>query len=386
VRGWLRRSLVVAALGGGVLLAVAPSAEAHTRTEETTNIVSRITSAPLPTGVEMTVHTGGLLIEVKNRTETTLTLDGYEGEPYLRIGPEGVERNRRSPATYINTARYGDVAMPQDVDAAATPEWIHVTDAPRYLWHDHRTHWMSTSPPRFVDAGPLRRTLMRTELVGTIGTAGSDQGTFQSWVVPLRFGENRIEITGELAWKDPPSPVPWLLLAAIGVAPALLGWRRRDLCGLVRPAALMVGTVAVINGIHLVDDLVAWPGDPLDEAFGLLHTTIFLVGGIGGSIWAYTATTGRVLALGIGSASVLYHQGLVHLPLLYASQFPTVWPDGLVRLTVALGLLQAISVTLIVLRARSVSGLVEAHTSAGSAGQQSEGEVTALGGPSLSGR
>jgi hypothetical protein len=170
------------------------------------------------------------------------------------------------------------------------------------------------------------------------------------------------------------------LLAAIGVTPALLGWRRRELRGLVRPAALVVGTVAAVNGIHLVDDLVAWPGDPLDEAFGMLHTTIFLVGGIGGSIWAFTASSGRVLALGIGSASVLYHQGLVHLPLLYASQFPTVWPDALVRLTVALGLLQAVPVILTVLRARSVSAMVEAPTSAGSSGQQSEGEVTAARG------
>lgn len=376
----MRRSLVLAVLGSGVLLASPQPAEAHTRTQETTNIVSRITSAPLPPGVEMIVHTGGLLIEVENRSGTVLIVEGYEGEPYLRIGPDGVERNRRSPATYINASRFGDVAMPQDVDAAATPEWIHLTEEPRFLWHDHRTHWMSTSPPRFVDAGPLRRTLMRTELVGIIGTAGADQGVFQSWVVPFDFEGQRIEVSGELAWEDPPAAAPWLLLAGVGVAPALLGWRRRDLRGLVRPAALVVGAVAIVNGIHLVDDLVAWPSDPLDEAFGLFHTTIFLVGGIGGSIWAFTASSGRVLALGIGSASVCYHQGLVHLPLLYASQFPTVWPDALVRLTVALGLLQAVPVILTVLRARSVPGLVEAHASAGSSGQRVEGEVTAARG------
>jgi len=350
---WL---LAVMLLSSGVLLATSPPAEAHTRTKETTNITSRIISAPLPTGVEMTVHTGGLLIEVENQTDTTLTVYGYGGEPYLRIGPSGVEHNRRSPATYLNASRYRDVAMPRDVDVDAAPEWIHIDDAPSYLWHDHRTHWMSTAPPRFVDAGPLRRTLMRTELVGPIGTAGTDQGSFQSWVLPLSYGEYRIEVTGELVWVDPPSGVPWLLLAAAGVAPAILGWRRKDLSALVQPAALVVLAVALINGIHLVDDLVAWPGDPLDEAFGLLHTTIFLVGGIGGSIWALKVPTGRVLALGIGSASVLYHQGLVHLPLLYASQFPTVWPDNLVRFTVALGLLQAIPVALIVLRAHSERG------------------------------
>jgi hypothetical protein len=377
--------LVVVVLGSGAMLASSPPADAHTRTEETTNVVSRITSASLPTGVEMTVHTGGLLVEMENRSGTVLTVEGYEGEPYLRIGPDGVEHNRRSPATYINASRYGDVAMPQDVDVAEAAEWIHISDEPRHLWHDHRTHWMSTAPPPFVEAGPLLRTLMRTELVGTIGSAGADQGVFRSWVVPFDVEGQRIEVAGELAWEDPPSAVPWLLLAAVGVTPALLGWRRRDLRGLVRPVALVVGAVAVVNGIHLVDDLIAWPGDPLDEAFGVLHTTIFLVGGIAGSLWAFTATTGRVLALGIGSASVLYHQGLVHLPLLYASQFPTVWPDGLVRLTVALGLLQAIPVILTVLRARSRSALVDVPTSAGSRRRWSEDEVT-VGDPPISDR
>jgi hypothetical protein len=351
----------MAVLVSGPLLAAPAPAEAHTRTQETTNVISRITSAPLPDTVGMTVHTGGLLVEVENRSGTMLVVHGYEDEPYLRIGPDGVERNRRSPATYINTSRFGDVAMPRDVDAAATPEWIHVTDEPRYLWHDHRTHWMSTAPPPFVEAGPLLRILMRTELVAAVGTAGQDQGTFQSWMVPFSFGGDRIEVAGELAWEDPPPRAPWLLLAALGVAPALLGWRRRDLRGLVRPAALVVGVVTMVNGIHLVDDLIAWPDEPLDEIFGLLHTTIFLVGGLGGSLWAWTMASGRRLALGIGSASVLYHQGLVHLPLLYASQFPTVWADGLVRLTVALGLLQALPVALTILRAPHLPVMGEVH-------------------------
>lgn len=350
------RALVVLMLSGGLLVGLASQAAAHTRTQETTNIVSRVTSSSLPDGVEVVVHTGGLLIEVENRSATTLVVHGYESEPYLRIGPAGVEHNRRSPATYVNQVRYGeDVATPQDVDASAAPEWIHIEDEPRFLWHDHRTHWMSTSPPRFVEAGPLARGLMTMELVGTIGAAGGRAHGFRSWVVPLSFGDERIDVAGELVWDDPPPAVPWLLVAACVVAPALLGirGRRRDL---VRPAAVMVGLVAAVNGIHLVDDLIAWPGDPLDELFGLLHTTIFLTAGLGGAIWAYAVASGRVLALGIASASVLYHQGFVHLPLLYASQFPTVWPDGLVRLTVALGLLQVVPVVIVVLQARRRSG------------------------------
>ena len=142
--------------------------------------------------------------------------------------------------------------------------------------------------------------------------------------------------------------MPWLLLAGVLVLPALLGLRRTDVLGVIRPAALLVGAVAVINGIHLVDDVAAWPSDPLDELSGLLHTSTFLIGGIGGALWALRVDSGRVLALGIASGSVLYHQGLVHLPMLFASGFPTVWPDSLVRLTVALGLLQAVVTAVVI--------------------------------------
>lgn len=342
---------LVTGLVAGILLLQPATAEAHTRTQETTNVVSRVTAAPLPDGVEFTVHTGGLLVEVVNRTTATLIVHGYDGEPYLRIGPAGVERNRRSPATYLNLERYGDVAIPRDVDAAARPEWIHLDARPHYLWHDHRTHWMSTGPPPFVEAGPLARLLMTTRLVGTIGTGGDRVESFNEWVVELTFEGRRIDVEGELVWEDPPSAVPWLLFASVLVAPALVGLRRMDLAALVRPAALMVGAVAAANSIHLVDDLVAWPGDPLDDLVGLLHTTIFLTGGIGGSLWALAVPTGRVLALGVASASVLYHQGLVHLPLLFASQFPSIWPQNLVRLTVALGLLQAVPVAIVIHRA-----------------------------------
>ena len=345
------RATALVLLVGAGLLGSAVSAEAHTRTEETTNVHSRITSADLPDGLEVTVHTGGLLIEMSNTTDVPLIVHGYDGEPYLRIGPDGVEHNRRSPAAHLNRERYGDVAMPPGVDADASPEWVRIADEPRHLWHDHRTHWMSPQPPGFVDAGPIARAIMGAQFVGPIGRAHGAAGAFQDWAVPLTYGDRSLTVEGELIWRDPPSPWPWLALGALLVAPALLGLRRQEVGSLVRPAALVVFAVAMINTIHLVDDLVAWPSDPLDELSGLLHTSIFLVGGIGGALWAWFGSSGRVLALGIGSASVLYHQGLIHLPMLFASAFPTVWPDGLVRLTIALGLLQGVVVAAVVIRA-----------------------------------
>ncbi len=341
--------LTVAALAG---LALAPDgAEAHTRTEETTNVVSEVTHEPDLPALTWIVHTGGLAVELENHGTTPVVVEGYDGEPYLRIGPAGVERNRRSPATYLNDERFGDVAIPPDVDPQAPAEWVHLDDRPRHVWHDHRTHWMSPQPPDFVAAGGFARTLMDMRLVGVIGVADEDAGTFSTWAIPFEVAGERHELRGELTWQDPPSALPWLLLAGVLVLPALLGLRRTDVLGVIRPAALLVGAVAVINGIHLVDDVAAWPSDPLDELSGLLHTSTFLIGGIGGALWALRVDSGRVLALGIASGSVLYHQGLVHLPMLFASGFPTVWPDSLVRLTVALGLLQAVVTAVVIHRA-----------------------------------
>lgn len=247
--------------------------------------------------------------------------------------------------------------MPRDVDPAAPPQWVQVGSEPRALWHDHRVHWMSRAPPGFVEAGPLSRAMMRINLVGVIGRGGDQAGIFQQWMIPVASGGQPAVLGGEMAWDDPPGALPWLLLAGLLVAPALLGLRYREVAALVRPAAIMVLMVASVNTIHLVDDLVAWPSHPLDELFGLLHTGLFLGIGIGASLWAVKVDSGRVLALGIACSAVLYHQGFVHLPFLAASHFPTIWPPGLVRLTVALGLVQLVPVLLTIWRARAMKVL-----------------------------
>jgi hypothetical protein len=354
------RAVLLVLVAATLLLAMPPGqADAHTRTQETTNLHSSITADPGLPGVRWTVHTGGLLLEVVNEGPDVLIVHGYEGEPYLRIGPDGVDRNRRSPASYLNDARIGrrvstrtDVAMPRDVDAGAPPEWVRLADEPRARWHDHRLHWMSPAPPRFVDAGTMARAMMRVNLVGVIGRAGGDAGVFQAWEIPLTHGGADAALRGELAWVDPPPAWPWLLAAGLLVLPALLGLRRPTPAAIIRPAAVVVLAVATFNAIHLVDDLIAWPRDPLDELFGLLHTMLFVGTGIGASLWALRVNYGRVLALAIASGALLYHQGLVHLPMLQASAFPTVWPPGAVRLAVALGLLQAMPVAVVVRRAR----------------------------------
>lgn len=345
---WAARLGVVALAGMVAIAAGASRADAHTRAAETGNVVSRITDDPTPEGIEVRVHVGGLLVELVNHTGSPVIVHGYDGEPYLRISADRVEANRRSPATHLNRARYGDVAMPPDVDPRAPPEWIVIGDGPRAIWHDHRTHWMSPAPPPFVDAGPVRRALMRMEFVGPVGRAGDDAGVFQAWQLPLTHDGHTVVVSGELLWRDAPSSTGWFVVSLVALAAAFVRVPRDDPDALVRRAALVVGAIALVNAIHLVDDLVALPTDLLDRLFGVLHTTFFLSLGVAGAWWAHRADVAKVLALGIGSGAVLYHQGIVHLPMLMAAEFPSIWPDGLARLTVALGLVQAPVVTVVI--------------------------------------
>ncbi len=343
------RLAAVTALAGIWLVLPATASLAHTRTAETTNVVSRVTHDTTGDGVDVVVYTGGLLIRITNTTTQTVHVAGYEGEPYLRIGPDGVHENARSPAGWLNRRRFGDVAIPPDVSASSPPAWRQVSDDPSWTWHDHRTHWMSPEPPPFVDAHAVARAAMRAELVGPIGRAGDQAGPFLAWAIPLMLDDAAVELHGVLEWVDAPGTGRPLTVAAVALAALMLAaWATgRDL---VSRGAVAVMAVAALNTIHLVDDLVAFPSDPLDEIFGVLHTMFFLTLGLGGAAWARFASSGRVLALGLGSGAVLYHQGLVHLPMLYASQFPSIWPDGLVRVTIALGLLQALPVVVMVVR------------------------------------
>src|SRR5690349_21253906 len=72
-------------------------------------------------------------LELTNDTGETVVVEGYEGEPYVRIDPDGqVSVNTRSPAYYLNDDRYGDVEVPASADPEAEPEWEPVDSTGRY--------------------------------------------------------------------------------------------------------------------------------------------------------------------------------------------------------------------------------------------------------------
>jgi hypothetical protein len=335
-------TLTVPALFALIVLSVvtAAPAHAHTRAQASSSYESRITGLPELDGVEWRMYAGGDLIEVINHGSDELVVLGYEDEPYLRLGPDGVFENLNSPATYVNTDRYGDVAIPPRADPTAPPAWTRVADGPSRAWHDHRVHWMAEARPQVVvesSGGPVH---------------------IHDWSVPVVHDGQQHELTGELHWVPRGTWWPLLLVALVLTAPAAAGLLRRQAgrSSLVRPAAAVVAAVAALNTIHFVDELLAWPAPTLDILFGLFHTALFVGVGLGGAAIAWRGRQGPLLSLGIASGAVLFHQGLLQVPILTSSQLPTIWPAGLLRMAVAASIAQAVWVASVIVRAHRGGG------------------------------
>ena len=95
-------AVVAALLVAGASPAMADPAGPSDFRSEVTGIV------PAADGVEAEVRGGDAFLEVRVDEGHEVLVEGYSGEPYLRFSADGtVERNRRSPATYVNDSRKG---------------------------------------------------------------------------------------------------------------------------------------------------------------------------------------------------------------------------------------------------------------------------------------
>ena len=143
----LRRALAVTATVLAIVLGAAGPAAADP--PGPTDYRSEITAIEPPTdGVEVEVVGGDSFIRLRRTGDERVDVMGYGGEPYLRFEPDGrVLENQRSPATFLNRDRTGEVDLPTEADADAEPEWEEVAADGTFSWHDHRTHWMSSARP-----------------------------------------------------------------------------------------------------------------------------------------------------------------------------------------------------------------------------------------------
>ncbi|MGY1985350.1 hypothetical protein ACI792_03915 [Blastococcus sp. SYSU DS0669] len=267
-------------------------------------------------------------LELVNTTDVEVLVPGYSDEPYLRIGPDGVWRNANSPATWINLDRYGRTALPASADADAAPDWEQVSTEPAYVWHDHRTHWMSEGvlPPQ-VAADPTREHLV------------------SEWVVPLRHGGTEAHVAGVLTWTPPPSPwLVWPPVAALVLAAAAAGLLART----PLPLGVLLGVGALAALWHAVT--TPEPSVTVGSHTGAVVSALLSAGaallcavlGLRAARRGQGAMTGL---LAVVTGWLLLVQGLPDVDVLWSANVVSAGPEPLARL--AVGVLASLGVGLV---------------------------------------
>jgi len=318
---WVRRTALTVAISLIALVAFAAPASAHTvsgvgATNRKTAITAVTPSAP---GLTIKVVEEGSRLELTNRGPEVLVL-GYNDEPYLRVGPQGIFENLFSPATYLNCSRQGCPIAPE-ANPQAPPQWQRISSGQTVRWHDHRVHWMGAQPPPVVRKSPGKLHQLAP------------------WTVTLHQGQTVISVTGTLTWVPGPSPLPWLLFAAaLLVAGLLVG--ALGAWGL--PLAVLTLILTVNDAYHAV--AIGWSaaggiGAKLARFFaGSFYSAIgWALGVLAVWLLARKRIDGLYAAAFAGISAALFG-GLLDVTTLGRSQAPFAGSIGMDRITVAVSL------------------------------------------------
>ena len=320
-RALVRAAAAAAVVLGFVMVTAAPASAHGVGGLQPTNYVIIVHGiVPALPGLHARAVDLDTSIELRNDSNRDVVVLGYQGEPYLRIGPHGVWRNARSPAVFLNRTAVPSTSAPsRQYDAKAPPHWQKISDAPVTIWHDHRTHWMGAVDPPAVQRDP-----------------GARHVVIQDWRVPLRAGGQKLAVTGDAVWIPGPSPWPWVAGAIVLAAAVVLLSRTR------RWVAVMQAALAVLLVSETVHVVGAWQATTASIASRTV-SSIYSIGGVVVCVLALVwmrrrdpwAATPAVLIAGL---FILVAGGLADVTALTRSQIPTTLPDALARLTVTIAL------------------------------------------------
>ncbi|MGH9003872.1 MAG: hypothetical protein ACRDYV_12155, partial [Acidimicrobiia bacterium] len=185
---------------GMVLLTASPALAHALNGANPSNYRTRILAIePERPGITVEVVEAGNRLLLTNTSDVEAVVLGYAQEPYLRVGPDGVFENLRSPATYRNRSRFPTEEVPAIAsDPEAPPQWQKVSDGHSVRFHDHRVHYMGLQPPGPVKADP-----------------GREHVIIPAFEVPIQMGQEQVLVKGDLVWVPGPSTLPWLAIAAL---------------------------------------------------------------------------------------------------------------------------------------------------------------------------
>lgn len=326
----MRRRLIASAV---ILATLGAAPIAHADPPAATDYHTTIVAITPPTAsIHPAIIAGDSFFELAVDRGTAVDVLGYRGEAYLRFLTTGeVLENRRSMSYFANRSRLGS-AVPDDITADATPEWHTVGRDGRYAWHDHRTHWMNTRAP--------------------LGARRGDAVLDAS--VPLVVDGRPVSVSVRGIWEPPPSSLPWVLGALVGVGLVALVWRRRQSATTGAAVALLVSAAATMIG--------AWQylSVPTETGPSKLSIVLPAVAAVAAALALLIASRRRPTAVGAG----LVLLGAIELALwawarrahLHRAILPTAAPWWLDRAVTA-----AAMVTAIALAAQGVARLAKRY-------------------------
>jgi hypothetical protein len=316
----LGRAGLVVALAGLLVVSLAGPAQAHVigvggRPSNYRTDVLDVTP-PVP-GLTIRILEAGNQLELTNHSGQEVVVLGYRSEPYLRVGPTGVDENQRSPSSYANRFANPPKRIPAGLDPAAPPRWRRIRNQPAAVWHDHRSHWSGPDPPAVT------------------ADRGHRQVVVANWQIPLRLGQRTALIQGDIVWVPGPSPWPWVLLALIAfVVVAAAGWRRWY--GLL---ALLVGVAVAADLIHTAGAFAASTAPVVAKVYGAIISATGWVAAIA-AVWQLRRgrwQAGRILLL-LAGTFLAFAGALPDVGALARSQLASPLDPTLTRAAIALTL------------------------------------------------
>jgi hypothetical protein len=167
----------------GVLVWTPAPARAHGGDDKGLPIVETVT--PTVDGLSVKViYSANFQFLVSNPTDRDLAILADSGEPFLRIGPEGVFGNYRSPTWHNSNAPDGLQKFPREARSGrdVEPDWKLIRRQPSFGWFDHRLH----PAERYVDPK-----VAKSKTPVKLG----------EWAVPIRYGDTDGEITGRFEFQ-----------------------------------------------------------------------------------------------------------------------------------------------------------------------------------------
>jgi hypothetical protein len=235
-----------------------------------------------PTGIEVRPVELGNRMELVRTTAKDVEIVGYEGEPYIRLGEDGVFENFNSPSHYTNLDRFARTPTPETATPTAEPDWVKVSDGNSVRWHDHRTHWMDPTPREDVLADP-----------------GVERVIFPANRVDFVVDGRPVTAIVKVTWLPPPSRIAWLVATSVAACALLAA------LVLIPSLRRFTPTLAVIAGVCC---LVGSGASTFRVIASAIAIVLAVVGIVLRNRWLPVISSAMVVVLAVTHFEVFEHQ------------------------------------------------------------------------------